>query len=90
MPSYVIIAPPHSTLSDQVVKGHFPNHVSIVPGSVWAVGTPLETCADVRDKLGSAPGAEPARPTCVVVKATEYNGYASRDLWERLALWERT
>lgn len=90
MTSYLIIAPPNSPLSDQQIATFFPNHVLIVPGSVWAVGTPLATCSDVRDLLGANPSHGPARPTCVVVKVTEYNGYASRDLWEKLALWDRT
>ena len=90
MTNYVIIAPPSSTLSDQLIGGHFSEYVSIVPGIVWAVGTTLGTCADVRDMLEANPDRGTDRPTCVVIKATEYNGYASRDLWEKLALWERT
>ena len=90
MTNYVIIALPDSTISDQVVEVNFPDHISIVPGIVWAVGTTLGTCADVRDRLGVNPNLGTDRPTCVIVKVTEYNGYASRDLWEKLALWERT
>ena len=90
MTNYVIIAPLNSAISDLVVGVKFPDHISIVPGIVWAVGTTLGTCADVRDLLGVNPNLGTDRPTCVIVKATEYNGYASRDLWEKLALWERT
>ncbi len=88
MKSYVIVAPPNSRIGDGDIGTHFPEHVTIVPGTAWAIGTHLGTCADVRDKLGANPQLGQDRPTCVIVKANEYNGYASRALWEKLALWE--
>ena len=90
MTNYVIIAPTNSTLSDDHVGEQFPRNVPIVPGCAWAIGTVLGTCGEVRDKLGANPTEGSDRPTCVVVKANEYNGYASKDLWEKLALWERS
>lgn len=88
MPSYVIVAPPESALSDSLVAERFNRSIAIIPDRAWAVSTPFGTCADVRDRLrlGAAPSS---KILCVVVKATEYNGYAQRDLWEKLEEWER-
>lgn len=86
MPSYVIIAPPESALSDSLVDDKFDRWIAIIPNRAWAVSTSLGTCADIRDRLRSKPSSE---DSCVIVKATEYNGYAKRDLWEKLEEWER-
>ena len=87
MTNYVIIAPPESALSDSLVDDRFDRWIAIIPDRAWAVSTPLGTCADVRDRLRSKPSSE---NSCVVVKANEYNGYAKRDLWEKLEEWERS
>ncbi len=87
MTNYVIIAPPSSSLSNEAVQRLFRSDrsIQIVPGVAWAVASELYTCAEVRDKIRS--GSD--ETTCVVVKATEYNGYAKRELWEKLESWER-
>ena len=84
MTSYIIIAPPRSTLSDTAIAGKFDRWIAISPDLAWAVSTTHGTCSDVRDVLRAAPtdGA-----TCVVVKAIDYNGHAARDLWEKLEVW---
>ena len=89
MPNYVIIAPQDSTLNDRVVHSKFQRAIAIRPDSSWAVSTPHTTCADVREHLVGS-GADGPKTLCVVVKATEYNGYAKRDLWEKLEAWERS
>lgn len=104
MSNYVIIAPQGSTLTDEGAHSTFGTErvVSIVPNVAWAVSASQLTCADVRNRLDAPPGALLAqaiegagrtlagRTLCVVVKAIEYNGYASRDLWEKLEAWERS
>ena len=42
-----------------------------------------------RDQIRKATTPTGGR-TCVVVKAKEYNGYAKRDVWEKLEAWERS
>ena len=86
MPNYVIIAPSDSDLSEGDVQAKFERWLTIVPGHVWAVSTTISTCSDVRDSLRSK---SDIGKTCVIVKANEYNGYARRDLWEKLEAWER-
>lgn len=84
MRNYVIIAPTGSRLTEEHVKKAFDRVFTITDGFAWAVGADEATCSDVRDKLGPrVPGQ-----SSVIVKATEYNGYASKDLWEKLAVWE--
>ena len=85
MQIYVIIAPHDSSLSDEHVSKKFTDWVSIIPDRSWAISTKLSTCADVRDTLRM----DDSTASCVVVKATEYNGYAKRALWEKLESWER-
>ena len=86
MPIYTIIAPGESSLTDQEVESLFPGKtVTIRPNAAWMVQTETPTCSDVRDLIRGTPNPS----TCVVVKATEYNGYTKRSLWERLEAWER-
>ena len=87
MTNYVIIAPPKSTLTDAIIRSKFTDrNITISSGVAWAVSSNFLTCSDVRDHIRS-PRAEGR--TCVVVKATEYNGYAQRDIWEKMEAWER-
>ena len=86
MPNYVVIAPPNSTLSDSSIRDEFDHWFPIIPNQTWAIYTPIETCSDVRDKLRSEPAEG---KSCVVVKVTEYNGYANKDIWEKLESWRR-
>ncbi len=90
MNSYVIIATPGSTLTEKTVRDVFPDLIDIVPGVSWAIGTSTGTCADVRNLLGADPKLPDPKPSCVVLRVSEYNGYAKRELWDKFALWERT
>lgn len=88
MPNYVIIAPTNSTLSDKTISDLFPDRQLVIrPGAAWAVSTALLTCADVRDHVRSEESPE---RHVVVVKATEYNGYAKREIWDKMEAWERS
>ena len=87
MPNYIIIAPSDSILSDVDILNRFERFFAIIPDSAWAISTPLPTCADVRDSVRQEPSVG---KTCVVVKVTEYNGHAKRDLWEKLEAWEHS
>ena len=93
MPNYVVIAPPGSELSDRIIGSKFERWITISPDHAWAISSSIETCGDIRKRLQFPPPAEGTAcvmVTCVVVKARQYNGYANRDLWEKLELWERT
>ena len=86
MPIYTIIAPDDSTLTDQDIASLFPGKtIPIRSNAAWMVQTGTPTCADVRDKIRDTS----APTTCVVVKATVYNGYSKRSMWEKLEAWER-
>ena len=85
MTIYVIIAPPGSTLSDESVSQKFADWLSIIPNHSWAIATTLPTCADIRDNLR----VDDSSVSCVVIKVTDYNGYAKRELWQKLESWER-
>ena len=87
MPIYLIIAPDDSTLRDEDVGNLFDDRILVRSDAVWLVKTPVSTCAEVRDRIRASP--TPRGRTCVVVKAKEYNGYAKRDVWEKLEAWER-
>ena len=53
----------------------------------WFVAPPEPTtCSDIIDELGLAESALGTH--CVVVKLTDYNGWAEQALWEKLSLWE--
>ena len=71
------------------VREVFPDHHhELVPDQVWAVAGPQATCVDVCVALGLG-GFEPdSQRTGVVVRMSEYNGYADRGLWERLRVWQ--
>ena len=87
MTNYMIIAPANSMLTSKDVSEKFQNQLVLYPDHAWAISSSLPTCAEVRDYLRS-PEAEGR--TCVVVKATEYNGYAKREIWEKMEAWERS
>ena len=86
MPIYTIIAPDDSTLQDSELRKSFPDAIVLRPGAAWFVKTAVPTCAEVRDLVRES---SEDRTTCVVVKTTEYNGYAKRDVWEKMEAWER-
>ena len=68
-------------------RTHFRSTYEIIPGTVWAVAGPHETCFEVcKDlKLG---GLGPDYDTSgVVVRTNEYYGYADRGLWDSLIAW---
>ena len=89
MANYVIIAPLDSLLTDKDISETFDTFLAIYPGRAWALSTSLPTCAEVRDKLRPPEDASKVGKTCVVVKATEYNGYAKKEIWEKMEAWER-
>ena len=84
---YAIIAPEDSSLDTHDVRSAFgdsPAEMIPLSTNAWLVKTRIPTCAEVRDQVRNVkPG------TCVAAKATEYNGYAKRDVWEKLEAWER-
>ncbi len=52
--------------------------------SAWVIAPPdRTTCSDLVDKLKE----HVPDPTCMVVKLTEYNGWAEQGLWEKIMLW---
>ena len=85
MPVYMILAPNNSTLEDSDIEGLFEHRIQLRPDVSWMVMTPIPTCSEVRDRIR----AEHPGRTCVIVKAKEYNGYAKRDIWEKLEAWEQ-
>ena len=85
MSNYFIIAPADSTLTDHAVQAKFPRQFVIKPNSAWAVSSNLLTCSDVRESLSDAVDGQ---LPCIVVRATDYNGWAKRELWERLDAWK--
>lgn len=85
MSNYFIIAPADSTLTDRDVKAKFPRQFVIKPNSAWAVSSSHLTCSDVRESLSDAAGGQ---LPCIVVRATDYNGWAKRELWEKLDAWK--
>ena len=89
MPIYMIMGPDGSTLRDADIKDLFDDVILIRSDAVWIVKTPVQTCAEIRDRVRKATTPTGGR-TCVVVKAKEYNGYAKRDVWEKLEAWERS
>lgn len=87
MPIYMILAPANSSLRDADIEGLFKHSLQLRSDVAWMVATPIATCAEVRDRIRPEP--VPGR-TCVVVKSKEYNGYAKRDIWEKLEAWEQS
>ena len=85
MTVYTIIASDGSSLTDQAVSSLFEHSMVISAGHAWAVATKQPTAADVRDFIREADVGR----ICVIVKATEYNGYTERALWQRMEAWER-
>ena len=87
MPNYFIIAPADSALTDHAVEEKFPRQFVIRPNSAWAVSSSHLTCSDVRESLSDAAAGQ---LPCIVVKANDYNGWAKRELWEKLDAWKRS
>ena len=82
--TYVIVAPLDSDLSDESISLTFDKWISIAPDNAWVVSTDHQTCGDVRDALRE----RSEKASCVIFLVTEYNGFASRDLWEKLGVWK--
>ena len=85
MNCFLIALRPDSKVGESAIHGTFPDHHILIQEGLWAVAGTQSTCADVcKDlEIGSPEGIG------VVVKITEYNGFAERTLWERLNEWER-
>ncbi len=88
MTLYIVIRPDVPGAIDPLsVAAQFPNRCyEIVPGRVWAIATPLLTCHDVCQALGIGDDG----PTCVVVRMSDYYGFANRALWESLRVWSQS
>lgn len=64
------------------IEKKFPRaHYQLTDG-LWAIGSPLSTCADVCEELGMESGS-----SGVVVSMHEYYGHFDRALWQKLAAW---
>ena len=83
----MIMAPEGSTLRNADIETLFEDRINVRSDAAWMVKASIPTCAEVRDLVRGA-NPPPGR-TCIVVKAKEYNGYAKRDVWEKLETWER-
>ena len=81
--TYLIVAPSNSSLSVEIIKRTFDKWITIAPNHAWAVSTDHQTCADVRDAIRE----DSTGASCVVFLVTEYNGFAPRDIWEKLRAW---
>lgn len=84
MPNYFIIAPEDSSLTDRAVQAKFDRAFVISPNTAWAVSSELLTCSDVREHLSAA---FDQKLPCIIVRAKDYNGWAKRELWEKLDAW---
>lgn len=85
MNCYLVALPPDSAVREASIREKFPErHVPIQEG-VWVVAGSQPTCADVCKTLGIGPKGDAIG---IVIKMSEYNGFAQRTLWERLNLWE--
>ena len=86
---YVVINPGMPGVDAATVAEVFPNrHHEIVPGRVWAVAGPQATCVDVCEALKLGGFAPESITVGIVVRMSEYNGYADRGLWERVRVWQ--
>ncbi len=88
MNCFLIALPPDGSVTESVVSKTFGERRHKIQEGVWVVAGQCETCADVNEKIGIGIQDNPAS-TGVVVKLSEYNGFAPRSLWEKLAAWER-
>ena len=88
VPSYAIILPDGSNLAGNAsrVAEAFQKHYVLNPNAV-AVHSAAPTCGAVRDQV-TALSDHPGTPTCMVVKISEYDGLAPRELWDLLNVWE--
>ena len=84
MNCFLIALRPDSKVGESAIQGAFPDRHILIQEGLWAVAGAQSTCADVcKDlQIGQPEGIG------VVVKITEYNGFAERTLWERLNEWE--
>ena len=86
--SYLVISPHEGSVDAAAIEKAFAGrHHELVPGHVWAVAASFTTAVDVCEALGLGGFAEGSDLTGVVVKMSDYNGYAERGLWERLRAW---
>lgn len=88
MPSYAIILPEGSGLAGNAshVASAFQKHYVLNQNAV-VVHSAAPTCGAVRDQV-TALSDPPGAPTCMVVKISEYDGLAPRELWDLLNVWE--
>ena len=84
MNCFLVALPPDGKVGEPAIREAFPNRHILIQDGLWAVAGTQSTCADVCSdlKIGQPEGIG------VVVKMTEYNGFAQRTVWERLNEWE--
>ncbi len=90
MYTYAIILPTGSTVTEEDVQAIFPGGdcIEAVDGAVWLAGSKLETCADVSEKFKSPGKEHHPEKTHIVLKITEFNGFANVSLWQKLIAWQ--
>lgn len=81
MQNYLVFMPG----GEHKVEVRFPDSHHRIANDLWAVGSPLTTCAEVCTALGVD---EPN--TMVVVPMTDYYGRFDRALWQKLESWSKT
>ncbi len=86
MDSFLVAFPPGSALDSTSLGGFQPNVHTVIPESVWVIGTTeCKTGFDVGEKMGIGPTGGP-NATAVILRIGDYNGFAQMSLWEKLPL----
>ena len=86
MNCYLIALPPDSVVGGDSIQKNFSERHVLVQEGVWIVAGSQPTCADVCRALGIGSKGR-ADAIGIVLKMSEYNGFAERTLWERLNVW---
>lgn len=82
MKRYVVIVP-KGEIEPPLLTKVFPHFYELVAETVWIVGSPQITCAEVCETLGI--GRDGKRG--VVTKMDDYYGFYDRALWEKANAW---
>ena len=65
----------------EVIPQKFPNS-HLISDNLWAVGSPLATCAGIVEELGIGADREG-----VVVQISRFDGFFDMALWNSLNVW---
>ena len=87
MNCFLITVPDDSTLPEESVQNSFESRTLKIREGVWAVAGDYQTCADVCEALQIGSKFE-TDYSAIVTKLSEYNGFASRTIWQKLSAWE--